>query len=258
MTFDDVYAAAMAVPTSGWDFTVLAGRWEQGPKPWAYREIVRRAARDKRVVVDLGTGGGEWWSSLALDNEVQVATECWRPNLAVAAARLRPRGVHVLTHPPAPDNVEWRAGTTEGALPLRDRSVGLLHSRHESYSPAEVARVLAPGGCFVTQQVGAEPYGELADAVGAQRVGRGWTLDFATEQLAAAGVGLVDGAQARVPITVRDIGVVVHLARMDPALFPGFEPSRDVEPLRALHDVITRDGAFVTHWNRFWLRAELG
>jgi hypothetical protein len=252
--FAELYAAALAVPLSGWSFDSLGDRLVLGPKPWEYHAVVRDAARGARVVVDLGTGGGEFWSSLELPNDVQVATECWAPNVAVAAACLRPRGVHVLTHPSAPDNLDW-AGVG-GDLPFRASSIDLLHSRHESYAPPEVARVLARDGRFVTQQVGSDPVGELADALGAARTASGWTFSFAVRQLEAAGLRIVDGAEALQAVTYADVGAVVQYARMVPWAFPGFDVHRDVDRLEALHERMQRDGGFTTKYAKFWLRAE--
>ncbi|CAM3261815.1 hypothetical protein OCAE111667_00205 [Occultella aeris] len=39
-------------------------------------------------------------------------------------------------------------------LPLPDATFAVVLDRHEAYDPAEVSRVLAPGGGFLTQQVG--------------------------------------------------------------------------------------------------------
>lgn len=51
----------------------------------------------------------------------------------------------------------WLGGTSRTSmsvvLPFAERSLGLVMARHESYEAAEVARVLAPGGRFLTQQV---------------------------------------------------------------------------------------------------------
>jgi hypothetical protein len=254
-SFDDLYAAALDVPLSGWSFDSLGDRLTLGPKPWQYHDVVRDAARGARVVVDLGTGGGEFWSALALDNEVQIATECWVPNVAVAAARLGPLGVHVLTHASAPDNLEWDEHRGGGELPFRSGSVEVVHSRHESYAPPEVARVLSPRGCFVTQQVGSDPIGELADVLGAARTASGWTLEFATRQLAAAGLAVVDGAAALQVVRYADVGAVVQYARMVPWAFPGFDLHRHVDRLRALHERMQREDGFTTSYAKFWLRA---
>jgi hypothetical protein len=255
MTFEALYAGALAVPLSCWSFDSLGDRLALGPKPWQYHAIVRAAARGARVVVDLGTGGGEFWSSLALANELQVATECWAPNVPVAAARLGPRCVPVLTHAPAPDNLDWDERRGGGELPFRSASIDVLHSRHESYAPPEIARTLSVDGCFVTQQVGSDPVGELADALGAARTASGWTLAFATRQLAAAGLAVVDGAEALQAVTYADIGAVATYARMVPWAFPGFDVHRDVDRLEALHERIQRDGGFTTHYAKFWLHA---
>ena len=66
----------------------------------------------------------------------------------------------------APDNVDQPSGTGSPALPFEDSSFSLVVSRHESYVASEVARVLRPGGLFLTQQLGGDSNGFRA-ALGA-------------------------------------------------------------------------------------------
>lgn len=256
MTFDERYDAAMAESFAGWDFDRFGDRLRVQRPPWDYPALVRDAARDARVCVDLGTGGGEFWSALALDNQLQIATECWPPNVSVAAACLAPRGVYIVTHSPALDNVEWSAAAAGGELPLRGGSVDLVHSRHEAYAPDEVARVLSEAGRFVTQQVGEDPLGALADVLGGPRTATGWNVELATEQLEAVGLRVVAREQGRTRVVFADVGVVIGYARMVPWAFPGFDPARDVDRLRALHERMEHDGGFETAYQCFWLRAE--
>lgn len=142
-------------PFVGWDFSWIEGRITSAPLPWDYTAAVDEQARRSPDLVDLGTGGGEWLASLPVRPALTVATEAWPPNVPLARARLAPLGAHVVQVAPARDNT-CRPLDGEGAgLPFASRSLHLVTSRHESFEVREVARVLAPGGWLITQQVDA-------------------------------------------------------------------------------------------------------
>jgi SAM-dependent methyltransferase len=88
----------------------------------------------------------------------QLAAEAWPPNVPVAAARLRALGIAVVQDEGAPENDTQHPG--RGRLPFRDEAFDLVTNRHEAFQAAEVRRVLAPGGTFVTQQVDYHCYAE--------------------------------------------------------------------------------------------------
>src|SRR5215207_4818307 len=122
--------------------------------PWDFAEIVSERARHSPDLLDMGTGGGEWLSNLEHRPARTVATESWPPNIPLAGQRLRPLGIDVVGVTGAPDNVAQDRKPEDGHLPFADGSFHLICNRHESYLPSEVARVLAPSGRFLTQQVG--------------------------------------------------------------------------------------------------------
>lgn len=133
---------------SGWTLDVRVTPLGLEP-PWDYGSLVRAAALGARCALDLGTGGGE---ALAEFRDAlppfTVATEEWHVNAPIAYARLTPLGVRVL-----------RARGLQ--LAFADASFDLVINRHEELDPAEVARVLRPGGRVVTQQVGGDEWDEL-------------------------------------------------------------------------------------------------
>ena len=70
-------------------------------------------------------------------------------NAPVARDRLRPLGVDVVN-------------ASSERTPWADASFDLVLSRHEAIEPAEIARILRPGGVFLTQQVAKEQWQELS------------------------------------------------------------------------------------------------
>ena len=149
-TADDALArwhrAHAAASMVGWDFSRLDGRMTADEPWWDFERDCRKALATSSSALDLGTGGGERLIQLleqTPERGVVHATEGWAPNVEVARANLAPLGVEVRPY-------DAEAGDR---LPYDDGSMDLVMSRHEAIDPAEVARVLTPGGRLLTQQV---------------------------------------------------------------------------------------------------------
>jgi SAM-dependent methyltransferase len=235
-TFQELVSEALAVPFSGWDFSWLATRSAAGRLPWSYqREVARRAAA-AGAMLDLGTGGGERLSRLSPRPRRTVATEAWPPNVAVAAARLRPLGIPVVHDEGAPDNTsQGRDG--RGRLPFSNGVFALVTSRHEAFQAAEVSRVLAPGGTFITQQVDVHSYDDLYRLVGLQVPAQpaSW-LPLARQQVQDAGLAVETAACAEQRIEFHDIAAVVYYLRVVSWAIPRYSLDTCTPALRAAHD----------------------
>ncbi|MEX0875333.1 MAG: hypothetical protein WD646_02505 [Actinomycetota bacterium] len=91
----------------------------------------------------------------------------------------------------------WDFSFFESRLPFRDSSLDLVIDRHEAFRATEVARVLRPGGTFLTQQVGSRNEMELNDALGDEVVPcLSPTLDDYVAQLEHAGLAVTDAREA--------------------------------------------------------------
>ncbi|WP_222106443.1 class I SAM-dependent methyltransferase [Catellatospora sichuanensis] len=245
MTFQQLVDAAVDTVCEGWDFGVLEGRYVQGAPSWDYREIVGQPLRSAVSLLDLGTGGGEFLSSLAPLPPVTAATEAYPPNVAVARRRLEPLGVRVAD-----------VSADPGRLPFGDGMFDLVVSRHGAYVPAEIRRVLAPGGLFVTQQVGGRDLAELNAALAAPpHTYRTWDLDTAVRELEQAGFAVADRREELVGGVLHDIGAVVLLLRLTPWQIPDFDPAGYGTQLRALHDRLAAGAVLRVHSHRFLLTA---
>jgi hypothetical protein len=62
--FEQWITEAQNQPFAGWDFTFLKGRWKEAPLSWDYRTIVLEKLPGVASLLDMGTGGGEFLSSL--------------------------------------------------------------------------------------------------------------------------------------------------------------------------------------------------
>jgi SAM-dependent methyltransferase len=220
----------------GWDLAQLGTRISIDGPAWDFGAIVAAEAQGAKSMLDIDTGGGEWLAALPARPAHTVATESWPPNIAVARERLAALGIEVIAAEPVPDNVDQQGD--EPALPVDASSFDLVVARHAAYVPRELTRVLAPGGTFLTQQVGGD-YGDFYDALGLPRpsIPRRWTLRAATQQLQAAGLAVVDGAEGEertaiadkdalawyltaVPWTVEEFSVERHAAALERVRMP--------------------------------------
>jgi len=246
---------ALAHPVEGWDFSWLRGRLDEGALPWDYSQMVAELARTAPDLLDLGTGGGEWLAGLDPRPPRTCATESWPPNFRIARDRLRPLGVEVFPYQAPADNPEQLEPTAP--LPFPNSSFHLISNRHEAFAARELARVLIPGGCFITEQVGGwEQLTSLLGApMGTAPAGQ-WRLAMATAQLEAAGLEILGQGQAR-PITrCRDVGALVWYLRATPWVVPDFTVERYRARLQELHREAQRHPLEFGE-ERFWVLARL-
>ncbi len=227
----------------GWSFPQIRTRLLEPGPPWDYEAIVREYAREAKSVVDMGTGGGEFVARLRKELPSQVAaTEEWHVNAPVAHARLMPLGVDVV----------WSRSLQ---LPFADESFDLVMNRHEELSPADVARVLTPGGSVVTQQVGNDNWREL------RRFFPRMTDfgDIRAEYVAGfEGAGLTVRRDERhdYRVAYEGLGDLVFMLLVTPWTIPEFDVDRDLDALLGLKDECSTEDGLVLTWSRFLLVAE--
>ena len=122
----------------------------------------------------------------------------------------------------------------------------------------EVARVLAPGGNYLAQQVGAGTVAELADfMMGPQPVGQARHPDRARSAAGAAGLTVVDLRAEALRMEFFDIAAVIVFLRKVIWIVPGFTVDGYRDRLLALHRRIVTQGPFVAHAQRFLIEASL-
>jgi SAM-dependent methyltransferase len=255
-----VIAEGLAADTAGWDFGRFAGRMVVTAPPWDYHALVEDiVGPDTSALLDMGTGGGEWmagWlSGRPTRPAMTVATECWPPNVPVAAGRLKPFGVTVVRAEGAADNIDQGPDDRSGRLPFRSGRFDVVINRHESYRPAEIARVLRPGGMFLTQQV-ATGGRDLHELLGLPLPDPGcWSLRYAVDQAAAGGLTVLDGAVGEELTVFHDAAPLLWYLRQVPWTVPGFDPSRDLNRIRAAQRHIDQHGPVQIRRPHFWFRA---
>jgi SAM-dependent methyltransferase len=146
----------------GWDFSRV--RDSRDPVPWEYMEVARRYLRPTDRVLDVGTGGGERFLELASAFGEGVGIDAF--DEMVRTAR---------TNTPAAlaGKVRFERMRDE-ELTFADDSFDVVLCRHAGARPEPVARVLRPGGYFVTQGVGERNTQSVFDAFGWGSNGEMW------------------------------------------------------------------------------------
>jgi len=251
-SFEELVAEGAGVPVEGWDFSWFEGRATEERPPWGYAGLVAARVATARRLLDVETGGGEVFAGAAsaavrtgATPRLLVATESWWPNVVVAREHLGPLGAHVVAVADAP------------ALPFRAGSFDLVVSRHPVVVVwEEIARVLEPGGVYLSQQIGAGTNRELTEfMLGPGPVNEQRSAASARAAAAAAGLDLMRLHECALRVEFFDVAAVVYFLRKVPWTVPGFSPEAFAEPLRRMHASIERDGVFVSTARRMLVEA---
>jgi SAM-dependent methyltransferase len=210
---DDVleqWRTRYAEPTSGWDFSTIDAVVD-GEPPWSYDALARQALAGAGSALDLGTGGGELLLTLrdALPADT-VATEGWPPNVPVAREALAPHGIEVVTYD----------SETDARMPFDDARFDVVLDRHESYVAAEVFRVLAPGGVFLTQQVDGRDFEESHRLFGGSTGYPHITIQHLRAEAEAAGFVVERAEEWAGTMRFADVGAFVSYVRIVPWQVP--------------------------------------
>lgn len=238
-----------AEPFRGWDFSHLRGRWDEEHPPWSYEDLSREALRGARAAADLGTGGGERLSRVADAFPTRMfATEAYAPNVSIARARLEPLGVTVI-----PYTSEDVVG---GPLPFADASLDAVLDRHESYDAREVARVLVPGGRFLTQQVDGQSHADLLALFRPGHTPLPVKLRRFVADAEQAGLRIDRAEEWWGDSVFKDVGALVYYLKAILWDTPRFSVARYESVLRQLHARCEREGGLRSRIGLFLILAE--
>lgn len=212
-------------PFSGWDFSHLDSRMIEEQAPWSYSSRAGELMRQASSVLDLGTGGGERFLKLHDDwPKKVVATENYPPNFKLATERLSPLGVRVVDVRLADD----------GPMPFADGEFDLVLNRHSGFNAGEVARVLAPGGTFLTQQIHGLWAYDLLAAFDTKPPWPEASLEKYVPRLEAAGLTIDNTEEWSGRLSFTDVGAIVYYLKAVPWLVPGFSVETHQKHLFAL------------------------
>lgn len=249
MDLEELLAEGEAAPVEGWDFSWFAGRATEERPAWGYAGLLAARLGNATSSLDVQTGGAEVYAE-ALGHahrypRTVAATESWPPNLALARSRLAPWGGEVAEC------------ADDAPLPFSDAAFDVVSSRHPTRRRwDEVARVLRPGGTYLSQGVGWGSNRELFEALMGPQPGPDKpSAALAADAARAAGLEVVDLRSQTCRVEFGDIGAVVHFLRKVVWTVPDFTVERYRGRLADLHQRIQRDGGFVSHSRRYLIEA---
>jgi len=212
-------------PFIGWDFSYLDGRMLEEQAPWSYTARAAEMMDCASAVIDLGTAGGERFLKLQAHwPKKVVVTEEYPPNFKLATERLTPLGVQV---------VDVRL-TDDDPMPFADGEFDLVLNRHTAFNPAEVGRILAARGAFLTQQVHGLWAHDLLAAFDAKPQWPEATPEKYLPLLKAAGLHIVDVQEWAGKLVFTDVGAIVYYLKAIPWSVPGFSVESHLDSLLKL------------------------
>ncbi len=232
--FEDLLAEGAVAPTGTWDFSWFAGRAVEERPTWRYFDLVAARAGSAAALLEVEAGVGEMAGRLPRLPSRAVATEGHPPSVAVAAPRLRARGVALVVTSPQ-----------HRVLPFAGASFDLVISRHPVVPWwDELARVLRPGGTYLAQHVGPDSLrslGERFTGPWPEPSARAPEAERAEAEAAGLEVRRMDLERPRTAFS--DVGAVVAFLRLVPWIVPAFSVDQHRRVLEDIHQEIEREGA---------------
>ena len=123
-----------------------------------------------------------------------------------------------------------------------------------SYPLADVARILSPGGSFLTQQVGHDNWQERR-AFFPRQTDFGPKFDRYQKGFLAAGLAIERAETHDTPVACRSLGDLVYLLTATPWTVPGFDLEADLNTLLALEQALYKDDHIVLTNSRYIIEA---
>lgn len=231
----------------GWDFSYIDKRTSGEPLPWSYDEIVRHYLKPKSILLDMGTGGGEYLLTLNHPYCNTFATEAYPPNFELCRKRLKPLGIDV------------RKVFNDNCLPFENQMFDIIINRHEAFDIGEVYRLLKPNGLFITQQVGGLNNKELSRFLVSDFndiISSNHTLENNIYLLQNKGFTILKSDEYFPRLKFFDVGALVYLAKIIEWEFPNFSVDGCFKQLCELHLSIEKQGFFESVEHRFIVVAQ--
>jgi SAM-dependent methyltransferase len=201
MQFVTIHALKQIVETNGkldgWNFSRVRARYD--PIPWNYVDIIRQYLKPQDRVLDIGTGGGEIFLSLApyfgqgigIDQDPAMIDTAKRNQYALTLSNI---------------SLLVMEGSALG-FDVDEFDVVLL--RHLRVYASEIVRVLRKKGYFITQMVGQRSSLNILDAFGwtPRSFGPDWWQPVAqlADQFLLHGCRIVAQAEYNVPYWFYDL-----------------------------------------------------
>ena len=231
----------------GWDFSHIEDRFSENTDfPWDYRQVIGQYLTEDKKLLDIDTGGGEFLLSLGHPYNNTAATENYEPNVQLCKEKLLPLGI------------DFRPADGRGELPFPEETFDIVIDRHGDFNPAQIYRVLKPGGILVMQQVGAENDRALVELLcgDVPMPFPEQYADKASDAFSKAGFTVVRREECFCPIRFYDVGALVWFARVIPWEFPNFSVDTHLENLLNAQRILQETGYIEGLTHRFLIVAQ--
>lgn len=231
----------------GWDFSHINSRMKEESVPWNYKRIIKSYINEEKVLLDMGTGGGEFLLSLNPTKRKTYATESYLPNIELCKTKLKPFGI------------ELRPVYDDSHLPFEDNYFDIIINRHESFCLSEVNRILKPRGVFITQQVGEMNNREMTKFLLEKYLDSSdddLNLDKVLLQAKDVGMSILNQGEYFPKTYFYDVGAFVFYAKIIEWEFPGFSVERCFDKLVELQSELEKNGYIETLEHRYFLVLE--
>lgn len=239
----DIWIKEEQYSFKGWDFSHIDNRMEEEDLPWNYKNMVLKYMNKDKVMLDMGTGGGEFLLSLKPTAGKIYATEAYQPNIALSKAVLSPHGIEVC------------AIEKDSVLPFEDNFFDIIINKHEAFDISEVKRILKPKGIFITQQVGGENNRELSKFLLGKYpniTDHNFNLSNIIIKMENSGFDITQRGEYFPKSRFYDIGALVYFAKIIEWEFPSFTVERCFNKLIKLQEMLLKQGFIDTTEHRFY------
>jgi SAM-dependent methyltransferase len=231
----------------GWNFAHIEKRRLDEPLPWDFDKIIHQYLKTNSILLDMGTGGGEYLLNLNHPYQNTYATEAYLPNYELCKRTLSPRGIEI------------RQVFNGNYLPFENDMFDIIMNRHSSFDIKEVYRLLKPNGLFITQQVGWLNNKELSRFLISdfnEINSREHTLKSNILLIQKQGFIIQKGDEYFPKHKFFDIGALVYYAKIIEWEFPNFSVERCFEQLCILQSIIEKKGYVESKQHRFIIVAQ--
>lgn len=231
----------------GWDFSYIKNRFIQEEPTWDYFNIAKKLIKNSKSVLDMATGGGEFFSKFAPFNIKAVAIEGYHPNVSIAKNLLEPLGVKVLE------------ANEVKKLPFQDNEFDLILNRHggiNKKSVKEIYRIQSKHGFFLTQQVDGNNFKDLINEFGKNPKWEQNTPENVKNQMIKQGFKIHESDEWTGKIIFKDVGALVYLLKAVPWLVDDFSVNNYLSKLEELHKKIKIQKELSYIAKRFYILAQ--
>jgi len=232
----------------GWDFSYIDTRKSHEPLPWNYDKIVRQYIKTNSILLDMGTGGGEYLLTLNHPYCNTFVTEAYSLNFELCRRTLTPLGIDV------------RQVINDHYLPFENEMFDIIINRHEAFDINEIYRLLKPNGLFITQQVGGLNNKELSrlflisdfkEITSSQH-----TLKNNLRLIENKGLTILKSDECFPELKFYDVGALVYFAKIIEWEFPNFSVNSCFNQLCQLQSILEQQGFIVSKEHRFVIVAQ--